>query len=93
MTCQCGKPLTDKRPTRCYQCYKAAILPRIGVLSREDILSHAGLLQTDAAALLGISYVQFRRTVKRLGIRDMFPRHGGEASQLAQRGYAAKDNP
>ena len=84
---RCGNALGDKRSKQCYQCYKTAMLPRVAVLSVDDIMAHTGLLQTDAAAMLGISYQHFRQVVKRLNIRHLFPAKGGETKKIVVGGY------
>lgn len=90
MKCKvCKKPVADKRHRRHWECYKSQMFPRLGI--KDDLSAYAGMLQKDIAAVLGVSYVQFRRYVKRAGIRDMFPAHGGAAARIAQRGYTGEE--
>ena len=82
----CKKPVPDRRAKWCRTCYLAQMFPRLKV--RDDLSAYAGMLQKDVAAVIGVSYVQFRRYIKETGLRTLFPAHGGASAQIAQRGYA-----
>jgi hypothetical protein len=61
----------------CVACFRASQQPDpVAVAS----LGRRGLTQREAAEVIGISYPQFRRWVKSLGLRDMFPANGAAAS-------------
>jgi len=90
MRCKgCKKPTPDQRSRRHYACYKIAMFPRLGI--RDDLTAYAGMLQKDVAAALGVSYVQFRRYVRKAGLRGLFPAWGGASAQIAQKGYTGED--
>ena len=57
------------------------------VLKLEHFDSMDGMLIVDIAAELNRSYDTVRGAIHRLGIRDRFPRHGGQAGWIAKRGY------
>ena len=91
MKCKvCRKPVSDPRVRRHKACYVSDMFPRLKV--RDDLTAYAGMLQKDVAAVLGVSYVQFRRYVRKAGIRNLFPAHGGASAQIAQRGYTGEDS-
>jgi hypothetical protein len=46
-----------------------------------------GLLIKDVAAILGRSVWTVTTMIKKYGIRDRFPKWGGQAVQLSRRGY------
>ena len=91
----CEKITDDLRDTRHRRCYRSEAFPRLRDRMEydpvEEIMEYAamGITQKDTAAILGISYRQFRRVVRRMGLRGLFLAHGGAATQAAIRGVVA----
>jgi len=91
--CHCGNLFPQYHGQRhcSFNCYlSSSLFPRAGV-TVDDVISCAGMLQKDAAYLLGVSYPQFRRKVRNNPeLRRLFPSAGGESQQVARHGYTGK---
>lgn len=66
---------------------KKGLFKGLGITA-EDVASCHGLLQKDAADVLGVGYGRFNAVIRKdPDLRRLFPAKGGEARYIAEHGY------